>query len=158
MTPEQAAEQAAHVLKQAAAWADKPETVSGFVQIADAWTRLHTALKAGQGQPVTVNMSDAVVKDPDLKKLGKEFSKRFYGYALGEPEPIRIPARFHLVGDEDGCVDLQCRDCSEGGQALAYYDPHTSRSYSIAATSSIVHVTTIGGLIDVAMHHEMHFH
>ncbi|MEU3162911.1 hypothetical protein [Streptosporangium sp. NPDC006930] len=44
MTPEQAAEQAAHVLKQATAWADKPETVSGFVQVADAWTRLHTAL------------------------------------------------------------------------------------------------------------------
>jgi hypothetical protein len=44
MTPELAAEQAAATLKTAAAWANDPEAVSGFVQIADAWTRLHTAL------------------------------------------------------------------------------------------------------------------
>ena len=61
MTPDEAAEQAAHVLKQATAWADKPETVSGFVQVADAWTRLHTALKAGQR--VTVNIGNATISE-----------------------------------------------------------------------------------------------
>ncbi|WP_326637297.1 hypothetical protein OG884_26575 [Streptosporangium sp. NBC_01755] len=63
MTPEQAAEQAAHVLKRAAAWADNPETVSGLVQVADGWTRLHTALKMGQSELVTVNMHDTVIRE-----------------------------------------------------------------------------------------------
>lgn len=64
MTPEQAADKAVEVLIAARQYELDPERVAAMAVIADGWTRLHTALKMGQTELVTVNMSDTVIREP----------------------------------------------------------------------------------------------
>lgn len=60
-----------------------------------------------------------------------------------------LDPRFHLVGDEDGGVGLDCSDCFDGGRPLAYYDPQ-GNGYPDA---TVHQVTTIPALWDAAAHH-----
>lgn len=58
-------------------------------------------------------------------------------------------SRFWLCGDEDGNVDLHCRDCSDGGRPFAHYAPH-SPSWN---DPKVTNVTTIPDLFEAASHH-----
>lgn len=69
---------------------------------------------------------------------------------------VLLNARYHLVGDEEGGVGLDCRDHFDGGRPLAYY-----RSYPCAPLypgTEVVHVDSIPGLLAVAADHETHAH
>ncbi|MEV4837777.1 hypothetical protein AB0K05_24865 [Nonomuraea sp. NPDC049486] len=90
MTPEEAAENAAKVLDLAVDEADcNPNFVNALIAIADAWTRLHTALAATQPRipaPTVTSHSD------DMPVLGGDLA----AHALPEP-PDLSPIRAALV-------------------------------------------------------------
>lgn len=62
--------------------------------------------------------------------------------------------RLYLMGNEDGGVELHCRDHFDGGRPLAYYDRTTPAN----TDPRIAYVTTIPGLWAEAVQHVEAFH
>lgn len=101
LTAERAALMAAGALEQAADVSHDPEHSAALVQVADGWTRLHTALANApktieQPEPVTVHIEGLDVKDVDPKQIADSVALAM-GYT---PKPAEIGVyreRAHLV-------------------------------------------------------------
>jgi hypothetical protein len=97
LDPERAAERAAVILHKATdTW--EPEQAAKLVNIADGWTRLHTALanapKTIQPAP-TVDMTyapkPAVKEDADLAKIGDQFARQWaHAHGAWWPDPVTV--------------------------------------------------------------------
>ena len=96
LTAERAADMAAASLEMAADARHVPEEAAALVQVADGWTRLHTALanapKTIEPAPVTIKCDPATVKDSDIAKLGEQFRREWARlHEVWYPEPAEQP-------------------------------------------------------------------
>lgn len=57
---------------------------------------------------------------------------------------------FYLLGDEDGDVGLQCRECDRGGLPVVHYSGAGSNPYP---KTDVVFVMRIGRLLDAGLAH-----
>lgn len=76
------------------------------------------------------------------------------GYCVGwaHAEPW---SRIRLTGDDDGGVQLSCRECGYTGLVLAYLGWHNPRySTSVARVESVADLLTVGER-HVVEHHSM---
>ncbi|MEN3540969.1 hypothetical protein AAH991_38050 [Microbispora sp. ZYX-F-249] len=75
------------------------------------------------------------------------------GPARPMPKPVDLGDRMWLCGDENGGVELHCRDCERGGRPLAYHHDHGGRY----PDPTMPIVRTIPALIQAAQQHN-HLH
>ncbi|MGA5764488.1 hypothetical protein [Nonomuraea bangladeshensis] len=95
MTPEQAAERAAHALDRADAMTAFPEQAAALVQVADGWTRLHTALATSKWATLDTTGPLPVITNPGVVDV--EDVARALGVPQPEPEIGVYTERAHLI-------------------------------------------------------------
>jgi hypothetical protein len=71
VTPELAAENAAKILDRAATMHSFPEETAALVQVADGWTRLHTALATTRKTPASAS---GITATEELAKMSDAYS------------------------------------------------------------------------------------